>query len=78
MQPSISSCRGSCGHEQRPAGHLQGDKITRHSVFEGKHPGEFFGIPAMGRSVKLLGSTIGRMQSGLIVKSRISSTTLIS
>lgn len=46
----------------------QGDKLTKHWVFSGKHTGDFFGIPATGKLVSVQGSTIARMQNGVIME----------
>jgi predicted ester cyclase len=46
----------------------EGNKLTKHWVFKGKHTGEFFGIPATGKSVTLEGSTIVRMENGIIME----------
>ena len=46
----------------------QGDKIVKHWRFEGKHTGDFFGIPATGKSVKVEGVTLVKMKNGRIVQ----------
>jgi len=46
----------------------QGDKLVKHWNFKGKHSGNFFGIPATGKSVDLDGSTIVLMRDGKIAK----------
>lgn len=53
----------------------QGNKLTKHWIFSGKHTGDFFGIPATGKMVTVKGSTIVRMENGILWKSRISLTT---
>lgn len=45
-----------------------GDKLTKHWVFTGKHTCEFFGVRPTGKIVTLEGSTIVRMQGGKIAK----------
>lgn len=46
----------------------QGDKIVKHWNFKGKHTGDFFGIPATGKSVDLDGTTLVKMKSGKIAR----------
>lgn len=41
----------------------EGDQLVKHWAFEGKHTGNFFGIPASGNPVSITGSTIVRMSS---------------
>ncbi len=42
----------------------QGDNLVKHWNFKGKHTGDFFGIPATGRTVDLDGTTIIKMKNG--------------
>ncbi|MFK7776346.1 MAG: ester cyclase [Saprospiraceae bacterium] len=44
----------------------QGDKLCKQWSFQGKHTGEFFGIPATGNSVYLEGMTLTKMEDGKI------------
>lgn len=46
----------------------QGDKIAKHWRFEGKHTGDFFGIPATGNMVDMEGVTLAKMKNGKIVQ----------
>ncbi len=46
----------------------QGNKIAKHWVFEGTHSGEFFGIAATGKSVKVEGVTLVRMEGDRIAE----------
>lgn len=46
----------------------QGDKIVKHWNFKGKHTGDFFGIPATGKSVDLNGVTLVKMKNGMILQ----------
>ena len=46
----------------------QGDKIVKHWNFIGKHTGDFFGIPASGRSVNIDGVTLVKMKNGKIAQ----------
>lgn len=46
----------------------QGDKIVKHWHFKGKHTGEFFGIPATGKSVDVEGVTLVKMKNGKIAQ----------
>lgn len=46
----------------------QGDKIVKHWNFKGKHTGDFFGMPATGKSVDIDGVTIAKMKDGKIAQ----------
>jgi steroid delta-isomerase-like uncharacterized protein len=46
----------------------QGDNIMKHWRFEGKHTGEFFGIPATGNRVDMEGVTLVKMKNGKIAQ----------
>jgi hypothetical protein len=46
----------------------QGDQLVKQWNFTGKHTGDFFGIPATGRTVDLSGVTIAKMVNGKISK----------
>jgi steroid delta-isomerase-like uncharacterized protein len=46
----------------------QGNKIVKHWRFQGKHTGDFFGIPATGKIVNVEGVTIAKMKDGRIVQ----------
>jgi steroid delta-isomerase-like uncharacterized protein len=46
----------------------QGDKIVKHWNFKGTHTGEFFGIPATGKSVNIDGTTLVKMKDGKIAE----------
>lgn len=48
----------------------QDDKIVKHWKFEGKHTGEFFGIPATGKDVNVEGVTLVKMKNGKIAQER--------
>lgn len=39
----------------------EGDQLTKHWTFRGKHTGDFFGVPATGKEIVMTGSTIVRM-----------------
>jgi hypothetical protein len=45
-----------------------GDKLVKYWQFKGKHTGTFFGIPATGKSVDVLGCTIAKMKGGKIAE----------
>lgn len=45
-----------------------GDKLVKHWQFKGKHTGPFFGIPATGKDVDVIGCTIVKMKDGKIVE----------
>ena len=46
----------------------QNDKIVKHWNFSGKHTGDFFGIPASGKSVNVDGVTLVKMKNGKIAQ----------
>ena len=46
----------------------QGDKLVKHWKFKGTHSGEFFGIPATGKSVDVEGTTLVVMKNGKIAQ----------
>jgi steroid delta-isomerase-like uncharacterized protein len=46
----------------------QGDKLVKHWNFKGTHSGDFFGIPATGRTVDLNGVTIATIKNGKIAQ----------
>lgn len=46
----------------------QGDKLVKHWNFKGKHTGDFFGIPATGKTVDLNGVTLVKMKNGKIAQ----------
>jgi ketosteroid isomerase-like protein len=49
----------------------EGDQLTKHWTFRGKHTGDFFGVPASGNEVVMTGSTIVRMSpDGRIAEER--------
>ena len=45
----------------------QGDKMVKHWRFKGTHDGEFFGVPATGKTVDISGTTLIKMKDGKIV-----------
>jgi steroid delta-isomerase-like uncharacterized protein len=48
----------------------QGEKLVKHWNFKGTHTGNFFGIPATGKTVSLDGTTLVRMADGKIAEER--------
>ncbi len=44
----------------------QDDKLVKHWNFKGTHTGDFFGIPATGKSVNIDGTTLVKMKDGKI------------
>lgn len=46
----------------------QRDDLVKHWRFKGKHTGDFFGIPATGKTVDLTGVTIAKMKDGKITQ----------
>lgn len=46
----------------------QDDKIVKHWNFKGTHSGDFFGIPASGKSVDVEGTTLVKMKEGKIAQ----------
>lgn len=49
----------------------EGDKVVTRFEWTGTHRGEFLGVAATGRSVKVWGMVIDRLQSGRIKDTRI-------
>ena len=49
----------------------EGDKVLTRFEWTGTHRGEFLGIPATGRPVKVWGMVIDRLQDGRIKDTRI-------
>jgi steroid delta-isomerase-like uncharacterized protein len=49
----------------------EGDKVLTRFEWTGTHRGEFLGVPATGRSVKVWGMVIDQLQSGRIKDTRI-------
>ena len=49
----------------------EGDKVLTRFEWTGTHRGEFLGVPATGRPVKVWGMVIDRLQSGRIKETRI-------
>jgi steroid delta-isomerase-like uncharacterized protein len=46
----------------------QDDKLVKHWNFKGTHTGDFFGIPASGKSVDINGVTLAMMKNGKIAQ----------
>lgn len=46
----------------------QGDNIVKHWNFKGTHTGDFFGIPATGKTVDIDGVTLVKMKEGKIAQ----------
>ena len=44
----------------------QGDKMVKNWNFKGTHDGDFFGVPATGKSVDISGTTLIKMKDGKI------------
>jgi len=49
----------------------EGDKVASRFEWTGTHRGEFFGIPATGRSVRVWGIVIDRLENGRVKDTRI-------
>jgi steroid delta-isomerase-like uncharacterized protein len=49
----------------------EGDKVATRFEWTGTHRGEFIGVPATGRSVKVWGVVIDRLVEGRIKETRI-------
>lgn len=45
-----------------------GDRLVKYWQFKGKHTGTFFGIPATGNTVDVIGCTIAKMRDGKIAE----------
>ena len=46
----------------------QGNKLTKYWIFKGKHTGDFFGIPATGKTIDVIGCTIAKVVDGKITE----------
>ncbi|SDS28825.1 ester cyclase [Gramella sp. MAR_2010_147] len=46
----------------------QDDNIVKHWRFRGEHSGDFFGIPATGKSIDMEGVTLVKMKNGKILE----------
>ena len=49
----------------------EGDKVASRFEWTGTHQGEFFGVPATGRRVRVWGIVIDRLENGRIKDTRI-------
>lgn len=49
----------------------EGDKVLTRFEWKGTHRGEFLGVPATGRSVRVWGMVIDRLEAGRIKDTRI-------
>ena len=54
----------------------EGDKVASRFEWTGTHKGEFLGVPATGRSVRVWGIVIDRLKDGRIKDTRIIMDTL--
>ena len=54
----------------------EGDKVLTRFEWTGTHQGEFLGVPATGRHVKVWGMVIDRLVNGRIKETRIIMDTL--
>ncbi|HYM94234.1 MAG TPA: ester cyclase [Chitinophagaceae bacterium] len=48
----------------------EGDKMVKYWNFKGTHSGNFFGIPATGKTISIDGTTLIRMENGKIAEER--------
>ncbi len=48
----------------------EGDKVVTRHTLTGTHQGEFMGVPATGKGVKVTGMWIHRLAGGKIVEGR--------
>lgn len=46
----------------------QGDKVAVRNILRGTHTGEFYGIPATGRTIEIMSNEIYRVTNGIIVE----------
>ena len=46
----------------------EGDKVLTRWVLTGTHQGEYLGVPATGRSIKVAGMSLDRIADGLVVE----------
>lgn len=50
---------------------VEGEKVVSRFEWTGTHQGEFFGVPPTGRSVRVWGIVIDRLEAGRIKDTRI-------
>ncbi len=50
---------------------VEADRVASYSFWTGTHQGEFLGIPATGRSVKVEAWNLDRFQDGQLTESRV-------
>ena len=46
----------------------KGDKLVKYWEFKGTHSGPFFGIPATGKTIDVIGCTIATIVNGKITE----------
>ena len=49
----------------------EGDKVFSRFTWHGTHRGEFFGVPATGRQISVMGMVVDRVVAGKMVESQI-------
>jgi steroid delta-isomerase-like uncharacterized protein len=49
----------------------EGEKVFSRFTWHGTHRGEFFGLPATGKQIKVKGMVVDRVVAGKMVESRI-------
>src|SRR6476646_11160137 len=49
----------------------EGEKVFSRFTWHGTHRGEFFGVPATGKQIKVKGMVVDRVVAGKMVESRI-------
>ena len=49
----------------------EGEKVFSRFTWHGTHRGEFFGVPATGKQIKVKGTVVDRVVAGRMAESRI-------
>ena len=49
----------------------EGEKVFSRFTWRGTHRGEFFGVPATGKQIKVKGMVVDRVVAGKMAESRI-------
>ena len=49
----------------------EGEKVFSRFTWDGTHRGEFFGVPATGKQIKVKGTVVDRVVAGRMAESRI-------
>ncbi|MEV0797860.1 ester cyclase [Kribbella sp. NPDC050281] len=50
---------------------VEGDRMASHFVYHGTHQGEWLGVPATGRRVRFVGTSMNRFANGVMVEADV-------